>query len=144
MPRKPRAKRSTTATGHVEVVSKNANGDGSVYFEPARMANDGKVRAGYWRASYRNADGERRTVSGPTRVQAEARREAKLAEIAAMPAVGSRFSRATTVAELTDWWLDSVARHQVKTSTLDSYRKFASYLADDIGTHAVVDVGPDS
>ena len=60
-----------------------------------------------------------------------------------MPAVGSRFSRDTTVAELTDWCLDSVARHQVKTSTLDSYRKFASYLADDIGTHAVVDVGPE-
>lgn len=46
------------------------------------------------------------------------------------------------MAELTDWWLDSVARHQVKTSTLDSYRKFAGYLADDLGTHRVVDVGP--
>jgi integrase len=68
----------------------------------------------------------------------------KLAEIEAMPKVGSRFSRDTTVAELTDWWLESVARHQVKTSTLDSYRKFASYLADDIGTHAVVDVGPET
>jgi uncharacterized integral membrane protein len=32
----------------------------------------------------------------------------------------------------------------VKTFTLDSYRKFASYLADDIGTHAVVDVGPET
>ena len=101
------------------------------------------MRPGYWRASYRDAAGKRRTVSGPTRVQAEARREVKLAEIASMPAVGSRFSRDTTVAELTDWWLDSVARHQVKTSTLDSYRKFASYLANDIGAHAVVDVGPE-
>ena len=68
----------------------------------------------------------------------------KLAEIAAQPGVGSRFSRQTTIAELTDWWLDSVARHQVRTSTLDSYRKFASYLADDIGTHPVVDVGPET
>ena len=93
---------------------------------------------------YRDADGKRRTVSGPTRVQAEARREVKLAKIAAMPAVGSRFSRDTTVAELTEWWLDSVARHQVKTSTLDSYTKFASYLADDIGTHRVVDVGAET
>lgn len=42
------------------------------------------------------------------------------------------------------WWLDSVARHQLKTSTLDSYRKFASYLADDIGTHRVVDVGAEA
>lgn len=55
-----------------------------------------------------------------------------------------RFSRQTTIAELTDWWLDSVARHQVRTSTLDSYRKFAGYLADDIGTHRVVDVGPET
>jgi integrase len=143
MPRQPRGKRTTTADGDVEVVSKNSNGDGSVYFEPERTSKEGKVRPGYWRASYRDAKGNRRTVSGPTRVQAEARREVKLAEIAAMPAVGSRFSRDTTVAELTDWWLDSVARHQVKTSTLDSYRKFASYLADDIGAHAVVDVGPE-
>lgn len=81
-------------------------------------------------------------MSAPTRVQAEARRGVKLAEIAAMPAVGSRFSRDATVAELTDWWLDSVARHQVRTTTLDGYRKFASYHADDIGTHAV-DVGPE-
>ncbi len=143
MPRAPRGKRSTTTDGGVEVVAKNSNGDGSVYFEPARPRASGAMRPGFWRASYRDADGKRRTVSGPTRVQAEARREVKLAEIAAMPAVGSRFSRDTTVAELTDWWLDSVARHQVKTSTLDSYRKFASYLADDIGTHAVVDVGPE-
>ena len=46
------------------------------------------------------------------------RREAKLAEIAAMPAVGSRFSLATTVAELTDWWLDSVARHRFSSTAL--------------------------
>lgn len=39
-----------------------------------------------------------------------------------MPSVGSRFSRDTTVAELTEWWRDSVARHQVKTSTMN-YRK---------------------
>ena len=144
MPRQPRGKRSTTADGDVEVVAKNSNGDGSVYFEPASTSMAGKVRAGYWRASYRDADGKRRTVSGPTRVQAEARREVKLAEIAAMPAVGSRFSHDTTITELTDWWLDSVARHQVKTSTLDSYRKFAGYLANDIGTHRVVDVGAET
>lgn len=144
MPRQPRGKRSTTADGDVEVVAKNANGDGSVYFEPTRTSKDGKVRPGYWRASYRDADGKRRTVSGPTRVQAEARREVKLVEIPARPRVGSRFSHQTTVAELADWWLDSVARHQVKTSTLVSYRKFASYLANDIGTHHVVDVGPET
>lgn len=86
MPRQPRGKRSTTSDGHVEVVSKNSNGDGSVYFEPPSTSRAGKLRAGYWRASYRDVDGKRRTVSGPTRVQTEARREVKLAEVAAMPA----------------------------------------------------------
>lgn len=34
MPRPPREKRSTTTDGHVEVVSKNSNGDNSVDFGP--------------------------------------------------------------------------------------------------------------
>ncbi len=71
MPRQPRGKRTTTADGDIEVVSKNSNGDGSVSFEPERTSKDGKVRPGYRRASYRDAGGNRRTVSGPTRVQAE-------------------------------------------------------------------------
>jgi len=108
------------------------------WLEPPRA---GRVRPGCWRASYRDREGKRQTVSGPTRVQTEARREVK---VAAQPKVASRFSSDTTVAELTDWWLDSVARHQVKTSTLDSYRKFASYLADDIGNLRVVDVGAEA
>jgi hypothetical protein len=78
MPRAPRGKRSTTTDGCVEVVAKNSNGDGSVYFEPARPRASGVMRPGFWRASYRDADGKRRTVSGRTRVQAEARREVKL------------------------------------------------------------------
>ena len=77
-------------------------------------------------------------------MQAEVRRSEKLAEIEDAPKVGSRFSRETTVAELIEWWLDSVARHQVKTSTFDSYRRFAGYLADDIGGLAVVDVGAET
>jgi hypothetical protein len=60
MPRQPRGKRTTSAAGDVEVVSKNSNGDGSVYFEPPRTSKDGKARPGYWRASYRDADGKRR------------------------------------------------------------------------------------
>ncbi len=80
-----------------------------------------------------------RRESPPRRVALE-----KLAEIESAPKVGGRFSRETTVTELIDWWLDSVARHQVKTSTFDSYRRFAGYLADDIGGLAVVDVGAET
>ena len=37
----------------------------------------------------------------------------------------TRFTTATTVGELAEWWLETIARHQVKVSTLDSYRKFS-------------------
>jgi integrase len=66
-----------------------------------------------------------------------------LAELRDRP-VSRRFSRATTVVELTSWWLESVARHQVKRSTLDSYRKFTGYLVDDLGARRVVDVGAET
>ncbi len=42
---------------------------------------------------------------------------------------------------MAEWWLETIARHQVKVSTLDSYRKFVGYLADDIGAMPVVGVG---
>ena len=125
MPRQPRGKRIGSDDHEFSVVSKNSNGDGSVYFEPGRTEKDGLVRKGMWRATYRDAAGKTKRVSASTRVQAEVRRSEKLAEIEHAPKVGSRFSRETTVAELIEWWLDSVARHQVKTSTFDTYRRFA-------------------
>ena len=144
MPRKPRGKRIESDDGTFEVAAKNPNGDGSVYFEPPSTEKSGRVRKRRWRATSGAEPGTVQRAAGSPRAEAETRRVTSLAEIAAMPKVGSRFSRDTTVAELTDWWLESVARHQVKTSTLDSYRKFASYLADDISTHPVVDVGPET
>ncbi len=144
MPKQPRGKRIGSDDHEFAVVSKNSNGDGSVYFEPGRTEKDGRVRKGKWRATYRDAAGKVKRVSAPTRVQAEVRRSEKLAEIEDAPKVGSRFSRDTTVDELIEWWLDSVARHQVKTSTFDSYRRFAGYLADDIGGLAVVEVGAET
>jgi hypothetical protein len=43
---------------------------------------------------------------------------------------GSRFTPATTVGELAAWWLDTVARHRVRASTLPKYedlvRRFGS------------------
>jgi len=144
MPKQPRGKRIGSDDQEFAVVSKNSNGDGSVYFEPGRTEKGGRVRKGMWRATYRDVAGTTKRVSATTRVQVEARRNEKLAEIEVAPKVGSRFSRDTTVAELIEWWLDSVARHQVKTSTFDSYRRFAGYLADDIGGLAVVEVGAET
>ena len=144
MPKQPRGKRIGSDDHEFAVVSKNSNGDGSVYFEPGRTEKSGRVRKGMWRATYRDGGGKIKRVSASTRVQAEARRAGALAEIEHAPKAGSRFSRGTTVAELIEWWLDSVARHQVRNSTFDSYRRFGSYLADDIGSLLVVEVGAET
>jgi integrase len=144
VPRGPRGKRLRQHDGSIAVVHKNPNGDGSVYYENPTRRADGTPVPGRWRATYLDGSGRRRSVSAPTRALAETRRAELLDDVARRPTTASRFSRATTIAELGDWWLDSVARHQVKTSTLDSYRKFTSYLVDDLGPLAVVDVGPET
>ena len=143
MPRPPQGKRMVGVDGSVAVVSKNPNGEGSVYFAaPSRRAN-GTIIAGRWAATFVDADGRRRSVNGATRAKAEACRAEVLAEFATCPLTHSRFSRSTTVEELATWWLDSVARHQVKASTFDSYRKFTGYLVADIGKLPVTEVGPE-
>jgi len=144
MPRTPRGKRSVAPDGEVSIAAKNPNGDGSIYYEAPRVGPDGKETPGRWRATYRDEHGTLRRVQGATRAKAEQRRDDRLAAIEQMPMRNSRFSPGTTVDELTDWWLDTVARHQVKQSTLDSYRKFAGYLAADLGSLPVVDVGPET
>ena len=57
---------------------------------------------------------------------------------------GGRFSRTTTVAELSEWWLDTIARHQVRTSTFDSYRRFSSYLVETLGSMPIVELGAET
>ena len=143
MARAPRGKR-LNIDGSVVVAGKNPNGDGSVYFESPTHRSNGRIVPGRWRATYLDKDGRRRTVSASTRVKAEAKRSAALADLAAGPISSSRFTRATTVAELTTWWLETVARHRVKPSTYDSYAKFAGYLSDSLGRVAVVEVGAET
>ncbi len=97
MSKQPQGRRIGSDDHEFAVVSKNSNGDGSVYFEPGRTEKDGRIRKGMWRATYRDAAGKRKRVSASTRVQAEVRRSEKLAEFDNAPKVGSRFSRDTTV-----------------------------------------------
>ena len=144
MGRGPRGKRTIAADGSLTVAGRNANGSGSVYFERPSRRRDGTVIPGRWRASYLDRGGRRRIVSAPTRAKVEAKRAAMLADLSRSPLRSSRFTRATTVGELALWWLGTVARHRVKASTLDSYRKFTSYLVDDLGPVAVVDVGAET
>ena len=109
MPRRPTGKRSVEADGRVRVHGKSANGEGSVYY-----ASDGRWRATYWLAGERRP----RTVTAKTREKAIARRAERLAEAEAETSlVPGRFTRATTVGELSEWWLHNVQRHQVRAST---------------------------
>jgi integrase len=142
--RSPRGKRTPTGDGSHGVVAKNPNGTGSVYYEPPRVRADGRKPAGRWRATWVDHDGRIRKVSAPTRAEAEAKRNALAATANGRRRPSSRFGPTSTVNDLLAWWLDSVARHRVKTSTFDSYRRFASYLADGIGTWRIVDVGPEA
>jgi hypothetical protein len=103
-------------------------------FEPATKRANGTTTVGRWRATYLDAAGKLRRITAPTRALVEQRRADALEAIERSPLTASRFSRATPVEQLLSWWLETVARHQVKVSTLDSYRKFASYLCADLGS----------
>ena len=142
MPRGPKGKRVVTADGGYSVVSKNSNRDGSVHFDAPSTRADGTVIKGRWRATYVDLDSKIKRVSGATRLLAEARRNELLATLEQRrPLRSSRFSISTTVRELADWWLDSVARHQVRESSLGTYRKALVYLVADLGHVRVIDVG---
>ena len=115
MPRRPTAKRSTDSGGATIVRGKRANGAGSTYYD---QAND------CYFATWRDHDGKRRKVRGKTQSEAERRRDAAIEsnEEAARRA-GSRFTVMTTVHELGEWWVDNVAPHRMRPSSVGTVAK---------------------
>jgi integrase len=129
--KRPTPKRHTiTADGTERTVidNKRANGTGSIY---AEERPDGRYR---WRATYVDATGKRRTVTAATRRDVETRLADKLAEAATKPPAP------TTVADITERWLTTVAPLRVRAATLDSYTKFVGYLTADLGTLRAADL----
>lgn len=121
MARKPTGKRITAADGTVQVVSKNANGDGSIY-----------ESGGRWFATYYDLAGKRRRVSAATRPLVRDRLEAKLAEIQeAASRSTAPLGDAPTVADLVEYWL----KHgmDVRPNTAVSYANQCSKIVDIIG-----------
>ena len=115
MPRRPTPKRTTDAAGATIVRGKRANGVGSVYFDQAN---------GCYFATWRDADGKRRKVRGKTQADAERRRTEAIEQYeAAVEVRGSRFTTATTVHELGAWWLENVAPHRMRPSSLGAVTK---------------------
>ncbi len=116
-------KRVTDASGVVRVVGKNANRQGSVYFDSANRS---------WKATWYDLAGKRRSVSAGTRVEVEARRDAKLAG-AATANVGGSLGDDPTVADVARYWLERVARPNVKPGTFATYAKQSERICDAIG-----------
>lgn len=119
--RKPKQKRTTTDDGAITVVGKNANGDGSVFY------NAGKDR---WDATF-TIDGRRRVRSGPTEAEAIERRAMAIAELEEA-APHSVLGRNPTIAQLAEWWLTHVMR--VRPNTADTYRNQVGHVTRLLGT----------
>ncbi len=115
-------KRSVGRNGSARVHGKASNGEGSVYLDAD----------GSWRATYVAPGSARpKRVRGKTREEAIARRAVKLEEMSQIQS--STFHRDATVAELAAWWLDVVARHRVRASTLGTYSQRVERITKTIG-----------
>ena len=112
MPRTARSKRVPAPDGSFTVRGKAANGEGSLYREAD----------GWWRATYRLPGESRpRRVRGRTRDDALRRRGEAMSTVlqAAVPgAAMTKLDARSTLAELSAWWLQTVARHRVRPSSL--------------------------
>lgn len=117
--------------GSFTVRGKASNGEGSVYGEPD----------GVWRATYRvSGESRPRRVRGRTRDEALRRRGEALtktlptAALAKRTPAGTRLDGRSTVAEVATWWLEHVARHRVRASSLGKYvdrvERIVAWLGD--------------
>lgn len=129
MPKAPRGKRVIdTATNSFRVVNKAPNGQAEPYFDRVR---------GVWVAPWRKPDGRVGRPTGKTRVLAEASRDrhiAKAAEAEAFGSLSNGFTADSTVAEIAVWWLDHVARHRVRPTSLATYRKRVDVISARLGS----------
>jgi len=116
----PKAKRVTGPDGRAVVLRKNANGEGSVYWDASGER---------WRATYRDSTGKRRTVTGRTAQEAEERRAKRIAS-----AGGDTLGADPTVAELATWWLDVARAGHLRPNSRDSYRVQLERVTARIGT----------
>ncbi len=123
-------KRVVGVNGAVHVVGKNANGRGSVYFDAANRT---------WKATWYDPSGMRRIVSAKTRAAVEERRDAMLTDGATTVGAG-RLGGTPTVADLADYWLENVARPNVKPGTYVTYRKQTERIREAIGDVFVADL----
>jgi integrase len=128
MPKTPRGKRVPDAAGEsFVVVNKAPNGEAEPYFDRTREV---------WVAPWRKPDGRVGRPTGKTRALAVASRDRhveKAAHETKFGELGEGFTAETTVGELSTWWLEHVARHRVRPTSLATYRKHASVIDGKLG-----------
>ncbi len=138
MPKTPRGKRVPDAAGEsFVVVNKAPNGGAEPYFDRTREV---------WVAPWRKPDGRVGRPTGKTRVLAVASRDrhvAKANEEAKFGALEEGFSAETTVGELAGWWLEHVARHRVRPTSLATYRKHVVVIDEKLGAVSVRELRPE-
>ena len=138
MPRAPRGKRIVdAASGSVVVVGRAANGEPAPYFDNAR---------GVWVAPWRKPDGKMGRPTGRTKAAAVASRDRHIAsaeEASRCSPLVEGFTSETTLAELSRWWLDNVARHRVRVTTWSTYDKQLRLAAVHLGDVAVRKLRPE-
>lgn len=129
MARKPSRKTVDNGDGTRSIVGRNANGDGSIYWDASKDR---------WRATYQDpTTGRRRSVLGRDKADAADRRDRKLADLQAAAPSGV-LGQNPTVAQLGAWFLDHVA--DVRPGTLNTYRKHVAVIDRHLGQVHVRDV----
>ena len=138
MPKTPRGKRVPDAAGEsFHVVNKAPNGQAEPFFDRTREV---------WVAPWRKPDGRVGRPTGKTRALAVASRDRHIAKADAderYGALAEGFSAETTVGELASWWLEHVARHGVRPTSLATYRKHVVVIGEKLGAVPVRQVGPE-
>ncbi len=128
MPKTPRGKRVPDASGEsFVVVNKAPNGEAEPFFDRTRQV---------WVAPLRKPSGKVGRPTGKTRALAVASRDrhvAKSEHEAQFGELADGFTDHTTVGEPTAWWLEHVARHRVRPTSLATYRKHASVIGGKLG-----------
>lgn len=138
MPKAPRGKRVVDpSTGSFRVVNKAPNGEAEPYFDKSR---------GVWVAPWRKPDGKVGRPTGKTRALAVASRDrhiGKSEDDARFATLDQGFTADSTVADLSEWWLQNVVRHRVRPTTFSTYRKQVRLIDAELGAVSARQLRPE-
>ena len=124
MPPTPKPKRVRHADGTLTVHGKAPNGTGSVYVDST---------SGRWVATWVDRTGRRRRVSRQDRRSVLLARDAAQAADAAGASTDDRLTPNTPLAVLVGWYVDTVARHRVRPTSLARYEDRARRIVSTLG-----------